>query len=299
MLDQAARLREIATEYSGKPDIPLNKDYSSAKKAEIIAVSSGKGGVGKTNIAVNMALKLKESNKSVLIMDADYNLANADLIMGISPKFTLADAIIKNYSIKEVVHEGPEKIHILPGGSGFNDLTEVAAEKRQKIFKQLEELEKNYDFIVIDTPAGLNRHVIDILTFSSRNLLVITPEPTSIADTYAVLKVLSMQRNGMKANIVVNQVKSFEQAKEIYIKFRMVVNKFLKIAVKFTGYILTDNKIRQSVMNQRPFVLEYPRCPASKCLDNLVDQLITKEKLPIGQIEESFFKKLAKISLFN
>ncbi|MCP4724338.1 MAG: MinD/ParA family protein [bacterium] len=299
MLDQAARLREIATEFNDKPDVPLNKSYRSVKKAEVIAVSSGKGGVGKTNIAVNTALKLRESNKSVLIMDADYNLANADLIMGISPNFTLADAIIKNYSIKEVVHEGPEKIHILPGGSGFNDLTDIPSEKRQRIFKQLADLEKNYDYIIIDTPAGLNRHVLDILTFSSRILMVITPEPTSIADTYAVLKVLSMQREGMKANIVVNQVKSFDQAKEIYIKFKLVIDKFLKIAVKFTGYILSDDRIRQSVMKQKPFVLEFPRCSASKCLDNLVDQLITKENLPIAQIEESFFHKLAKISLFN
>ncbi len=298
MIDQAAKLREIATDCRYLTDVPA-KPHTGQRRARVIAVSSGKGGVGKTNIAVNLALKLQDTGSRILLVDADYNLSNADIIMGISPQFNLSDAVLKHYSIKEVIHSGPNDLHILPGCSGFAELIDIPENKRVRIFKELGELEYKYDYIIIDTAAGLNKQVLDILSFSQHNLMVITPEPTSIADTYAVIKVLSYSKKDLKANLIVNQVSSYEQAKDIYNKVKLVIDKFLDVSVRFSGYIVNDNNIKKAVMRQNPFVLEYPKTSGSKCVDMIVDQIVSKGRIPIPKEEGTFFEKISKISLFN
>jgi len=299
MQDQAARLREIATEIYGDREILAMPERNAVASAKVIAVTSGKGGVGKTNISVNLALKLQEYGAKVLLVDTDIAFANADIIMGISPQFNLSDAILKNYPVKDVIQTAPGNIHFLPGGSGIADLFQQPESKRSRVLRQLEELERLYDYMIIDTPAGLNKHVLDYLTFASNVYVVATPEPTSIADAYAMVKVLTLQQRKLPVHILVNQVKSADHGKEIFSKFKLVVDKFLKIRVYYLGHVVSDKNVMRAVLNQQPLVREFPGSPASLCLENIAERIVTRGNSDNMKKNESFFKKVGKFSIFH
>ncbi len=299
MPDQATRLREIATELYDVEGARLQTGQYSVPRSKVIAVTSGKGGVGKTSVAVNLALKLKEYDNKVLLIDTDINLANADIVMGISPQFSLADAVIKDYNIKDVIVTGPRELHFLPGGSGFLELLKYPSSKRAKLIRQLEELEQNYDFLVLDTPAGLNKQIIDFLTFATQIIILATPEPTSIADAYAMVKVLTLQKKNLPMQIILNQVGSEEQAKDIYRKFTMVTDRFLNTKIRYLGHIISDRNVSKAVLKQRPLVMEFPRSSATRCLENIAERIITRSNAAIPKGSGSFFEKLGKISVFN
>ena len=299
MQDQATRLREIATEIKKDHSDYFDPDLRKHSRAKVFAVTSGKGGVGKSHIAVNVALKMKQAGYKVLLMDADINLANTNILMGHAPSRSLADAIIKGYPISEVIYTGPEGLHVLPGGSGFAELTNLPEDRKNNIIRQLSSLEYNYDYIILDTPAGIDKQVLDFLIYASKVLLIITPEPTSIADSYALLKILTLQEKKVGINIVVNQVNSLEHAKDIFSKFNLVVQRFLKIKINFLNYIVSDKNIIRATMQQKPMVLSYPNSPASRCIDNLMERIVTRGDIKCEKYHSSFFQRVSGLSLFN
>jgi flagellar biosynthesis protein FlhG len=310
MTDQAARLREIATELQTQQNAGLLSRNALQRKrvrARVYAVASGKGGVGKSHIALNVALKLKEDGFLTLLADADINLANADILMGYVPKATLADAVVKNYPIRDVIYTGPDDIHVLPGGSGFSELIALPESKQSQMLDQLEELEFNYDYIIIDIPAGIHKQVLDFISCASSVLVITTPEPTAIADAYALIKVLTLQKTSVHFNIIINQVKSEKQAEDIVMKFKLVIGKFLKIPVQYAGYVLTDKHIMDATIKQQPFVLLYPKSPAAQCIKKISEQIISQRNIlretnyhRIGERNpESFFRRMAKFSLIH
>ena len=299
MLDQAARLREIATELQADRNDYLMPDSRKRARAQVFAVTSGKGGVGKSNIAVNLAIKVQEAGYKVLLIDANINLANTDILMGHSPYRTLADAIIKDYHIREVIYTGPCDLHILAGGSGFVELTDLPDAKQARIIRQLESLEFKYDYLILDTPAGLNKQILSYVTYASHAIVVVTPEPTSIADAYAMVKVLTLQQSSVRLHVLINQVNSLEHARDIFSKFKLVVDRFLKIRIGYLGYIVKDKNVSRAVLKQKPLVMEFPKSPAALCINNVADQIVSRGNTKIEIQHGSFFQRLAKISIFH
>ena len=299
MVDQAARLRAIATELQADRDAYLAPERKKSVRAQVFAVTSGKGGVGKTHLAVNLALKMKEAGYKVLLIDADINLANTDILLGHSPKRSLADAVIKDYPIREVVYTGPEDLHILPGGSGFTELTDLSGVKQARIIRQLESLEYDYDYLIIDTPAGIQKRVLDFVAYATHAIVITTPEPTSIADAYAVVKVLTLQQSTVGIYILVNQVDTMRNAKDIYAKFKLVVDHFLKIRIHFIGYVLKDKNVVRATLLQKPLVEEFPQSPAARCINNIAEHIVTHGNIKIEESHGSFFQRIANISLFQ
>ncbi|MCM1178728.1 MAG: MinD/ParA family protein [Clostridium sp.] len=251
-MDQAANLRQQVEKL--KEQTPTT--------ARVIAVTSGKGGVGKTSISVNLALQFQKQGKRVVILDADFGLANVEVMLGIRPKYDLADVIFSNRSIEDIITEGPEGIGFISGGSGVQDMGNLDKNQLQKLIAQLVKLDNLYDVVIIDTGAGIADSVIEFVLSSPEVLLVITPEPTSITDAYSLLKVVNRKkefdRNSKAIKVITNRVENYEDGQEIYEKIRIVVSKFLNIQLEYLGYIPYDRRMENAVLEQNPVVMVAP-----------------------------------------
>lgn len=269
-MDQAAQLRNIIK--------PLSHSNTEAR---VITVTSGKGGVGKTSISVNLAVQLCRLGKKVVIMDADFGLANIEVMLGIRPQYNLADLMYKGKELKDIITEGPEGVGFISGGSGVEELVNLSREELIHLSRSLYELDELADIIIIDTGAGINDTVLEFVVASSEVLLVVTPEPTSITDAYALLKILNKKAEFLSENTVIkmiaNRVDSIEEGKEIFDKLRVVVNKFLNIKVEFLGGIPQDSYFSKSVLMQKPVTIGYPNTRSSRALMELAAMLDGKE----------------------
>ncbi len=243
----------------------------------VLSVTSGKGGVGKTNIATNLACALVQEGKKVLVFDADLGLANIDILMGITPEYTIEHVIKGKKRLSDVIIDTPEGIHILPSSSGVEELTNLSLFQKKRLIEEFSLLNDIYDFIIIDTPAGISSNVIYFNLAASEIINVIEPDPTSFTDAYALMKVLSVRYGVEEFNIVVNCVDSEEQAEELFQKMSMVCERFLQIRLRYLGYIFKDKKLVQAVRNQRPVVVIYPYSKASRCIYNLCNTICKVE----------------------
>ncbi|WP_430882773.1 MinD/ParA family protein [Fusibacter sp. JL216-2] len=260
-MDQAQRLREII--YSSKLQRSASKDSApTVRDARIITVSSGKGGVGKTNFTVNLAIALSRLGKNVSIIDADLGLANIDVVLGLVPKFTLSHVIRNEKEIKDIILDGPNGIRVISGGSGVTDLVNLDTEEIARLIESLEFLNDDSDYILIDTGAGLSRSVISFIEAASDVVMVITPDPTSITDAYAVIKNIASEDKNIK--VVVNRVDSNKEGQNVFFKLNSAAKKFLNVELDNLGYIYEDNNVKKAVRSQRPFLLEHPNCLASR-----------------------------------
>ncbi len=224
-MDQAQRLREII--YSSKLQRSASKETAPAiRDARIITVSSGKGGVGKTNFTVNLAIALSRLGKNVSIIDADLGLANIDVVLGLVPKFTLSHVIRNEKEIKDIILDGPHGIRVISGGSGVMDLVNLDTEEISRLIESLEFLNDDSDYILIDTGAGLSRSVISFIEAASDVVMVITPDPTSITDAYAVIKNIANEDKNIK--VVVNRVDSNKEGQNVFHKLNSAAKKIPK-----------------------------------------------------------------------
>ncbi|MGL5152458.1 MAG: MinD/ParA family protein [Clostridium sp.] len=263
MLDQAARLRSLVNN---------NNDTSEDKKAKIITVTSGKGGVGKSNFVVNLAIYLRKTGKRVLIFDADIGMGNDDVLMGIFPKYSIFD-IIKGKSIDEVIIQGPEGVELLPGGSGLNRIEDMQEYERSMFLSKLQGLE-GYDYILMDTGAGISRSVLAFLACSEELIVITTPEPTSLTDAYSLLKAADHFKIKDRAKVVVNRAFDKEEADITFKKFSNAVNRFLNINIEYLGCIYEDKYLVKGVREQKPFMISYPNSQGAKCIGEIGDKII-------------------------
>ena len=262
MIDQAKRLRDIMNK---------NKIDTSENDARIIAVSSGKGGVGKTNVTINLAIALAKSGNKVAVIDADLGLANIDVVLGIVPKYNLGHVIDGEVSIEDIILEGPKNISILSGGSGVIDFIDLSDEDLEKLIKSLKILNEKNDFILIDTGAGLNKSVLSFIEAANELIVVITPDPTSITDSYALLKnVKSINKN---INVLINMVSSNKEAKRVFNKISLTSEKFLDMEINNLGFLYEDSHVTKAVRKQKPFMTLYPSCLASKGIEMLAHNI--------------------------
>ncbi len=268
MLDQAATLRKIAL-----PRQATGVEGSHASSPRVIAVTSGKGGVGKTNLTVNMAIALAQLGQRVTVFDADLGLANIDVLLGLRPLFNLGDVLLGQRALSDVVLEGPGGILILPGSSGLEELTELTPSQRAALAHSLREFEASNDYILIDTPAGIGANVTSILRAAGEVLFITTPEPTAVIDVYATIKVAARHAPTQRFQLLINEVQHARDAQQIYDQLASVAYRFLDRELEYLGMIVRDESVPRAVKQQAPFIKAFPEAPASRCLRVIAKQL--------------------------
>ncbi|WKA53897.1 MinD/ParA family protein [Planococcus shixiaomingii] len=265
MIDQAKQLRDKVMQKKSKKE---------RRQTRILAVTSGKGGVGKSNFALNFALGLVEQNKKVLIFDVDLGFANIDVLLGRSPEETIATMLEKDLAIWDVIEEGPNGLLFISGGTGFNDLFQMDESKLNKFFKELSEIQGLVDYIILDTGAGLTYENLRFILAADDVILVTTPEPTSITDAYSVVKMVHAKDPNVHLKLVVNQCMSEKEGIQTAENFKKVTEQFLGKQIGTLGYIPSDTNIPAAVKKQTPFLLAYPGTHASKAIQKLTSEFL-------------------------
>lgn len=267
-MDQAQQLRNIVK----------RQNQVESEKARVITVTSGKGGVGKSNTTVNLAVELQRHGKSVIIFDADFGLANVEVMFGALPKYNLSDLIYRGKSIREIITQGPEGIGFISGGSGIVGLSNLSRDQIAFLIHNLSYLDNMADVIIIDTGAGISDSVLEFAIASPEILLITTPEPSSLTDSYSLLKALyrnpEFDRNHTKISVLANKVNSVEDGDAVYTKLSSVVGKFLNGSLDYVGMIPADPAIDKAIRQQKPVTLSYPSAKSSQAYKVLAENLL-------------------------
>lgn len=270
-MDQAEQLRNIIKATS-QPQRPL---------ARVITVTSGKGGVGKSNTAINLAIQFRKMGQRVIILDADFGLANIEIMFGAVPKHNLCDLIYQGKSIQDIITWGPMEVGFISGGSGIAGMSNLSRDYLNYIIQNLKELDEMADIIIVDTGAGIADAVLEFLVASSEILLVTTPEPTSITDSYSLLKALNRHerysQEHTQIKVIANKVFGEGEAEALYGKLHAVVDRYLNIPISYLGMIPHDNQLAKAVMQQMPVSLDNPRARSALAYEALAAKLMNKE----------------------
>jgi flagellar biosynthesis protein FlhG len=284
MPDQAQGLRVLASQARAAFDLGNSVVVSSRNiaPARTIAVTSGKGGVGKTNFSANLALLLAKAGQRVVVVDADLGLANLHVVLGVSPRYHLGHIIRGEKSLRDVLHTAPQGFDILAGGSGIAELANLGHIERQRFIHRLAELDDLADIVLIDTGAGLSDNVLSFVTAAEEVIVVTTPEPTALADAYATIKVVSRDNPDALLSVVVNMAATEAEADATAERLRLVAKQFLDIDLGILGVILQDPAVPRAVRAQRPVVAEWPAGPTARALGRMVDTLGYRESRPAG-----------------
>lgn len=272
MNDQADKLRQIIDHLKQK-NSEIKEEEPQKKSARVITVTSGKGGVGKTNITINLAIALSEMGLKVVILDVDFGLANIDILFGIIPKFTLVDVMKNKKNILEVLTDGPQNIKFISGGSGVEDLVKLEKHQLLSFIDNIALLDKISDIILIDTGAGLSESVMSFVMAADDVLLVTTPEPTSVTDAYALIKLVSHRDKSKEIKLLVNRADNSSEANDILNKLTVVSEKFLAMELHKLGFVQSDENVVRAVKQQKPFMISYPKCNASKQIRDISTKL--------------------------
>lgn len=275
-MNQAETLEKMMTRtYPEKSKQPRNKNNPVPR---VICVSSGKGGVGKSNIVTNLAYNMVKKGRKVLVLDADLNLANVDILLGLTPKYNLHHLFTGEKTLQEVLVKGPSGLLILPSSSGIMELADLSEQQRLYFLSEMETLSHDIDIFLIDTAAGINNNVIYFNLAAQERIIILTPEPTSLTDAYALIKVLSGQHNIKRFRILVNLAISKKEALAVFRKLSVVADRFLdSLSLDFLGYIPFDTKLPQAVRVQRLVCDLHPTASSSIMFDKLSTKII-KEK---------------------
>ncbi|KAA8675200.1 MinD/ParA family protein [Clostridium sp. HV4-5-A1G] len=290
MLDQAEKLRRLASK--GKE---VKKDFSQcAAKPTIITVTSGKGGVGKSNFVVNTAIALQKMKKKVLILDADMGMGNDHVLMGFLPRYSVYDVIFGNKKIDEIIVTGPFGVKLLPGGTGISKIEEITKSQRENFIEKLSLL-GDLDYIILDTGAGINRDVLGFIACCEEVIVITTPEPTSLTDAYSLVKAVDHFKLKSSVKIVINKVMNIEEGKKTFNKFNSVVNKFLNIYTEYLGSMSEDKRLIQAVRQQTPFLISYPNSKISREVNFIANRLSGVKTDEGGKGIQDLFKRIFDI----
>ncbi|MEM9347894.1 MAG: MinD/ParA family protein [Planctomycetota bacterium] len=248
-------------------------DPSTPRLAQALAISSGKGGVGKSTVAVNLAVMLSRMGRRVALLDADMGTANADVLCNVMPVHTLAHVVSGRRDIEEIAIQAPGGFSLIPGASGLAQMAALGTQERERLIDQFARLEQAYDVLLIDTGAGIGPGVLGLLTAADRVLIVTTPDPTAITDAYAVIKTAHRQNKKLDARLLVNQAADPEEARQVYTRVASVCRKFLGLDMQYAGCLLSDPFVRESIRNRRPFALDQQQNNATIAMSALAHRL--------------------------
>ena len=288
MVDQAERLREL---------IRGTKPPGKRKATRVIAVTSGKGGVGKTNLAVNLGIALTQLGNRVLLVDADLGLANVDVILGIIPKYNLGHVLLGAKQIDEVVAEGPGGLKIVASGSGDYKLANLSERGLEQCLQHLNEIDQSTDIMIVDTGAGISRNVLKFVLAAAEVIIVTTPEPTAITDAYGIIKVVVSAAPTTPLWVVVNMVKNDKEADQVMDRLVSVSKRFLGVGLTGIGSIPVDPIVVKSVKEQQPFIVGHPRSAASQSVNQIAKNLLSKESPLQSSLQSgtmNFFERLLR-----
>ena len=275
-MDQAEQLRNI-----------VKKNQQSTRKARIFTVTSGKGGVGKSNVAVNLAVQMQKQGKKVIIFDADLGLANVEIMFGAIPKYNLSDLIYRGKTIQEIITPGPLDIGFISGCSGITGVNNLSKDQLKFLVRNLSELDELADIVLIDTGAGISDHVLEFVMASPEILLLATSEPSSLTDAYSLLKALhrnpEFRQAQTKIKVISNRVVTEEEGTGIYEKLNAVVGQFLQGNLEYLGMIPQDNAMEKAVRQQQPVSILYPDAKSSRAFEVLTGNLLEGTTAPIRE----------------
>ncbi|AAS69979.1 MinD/ParA family protein [Leptospira interrogans] len=285
-MDQAAHLRKLT---EGNTSL---KVLSSRKPTtKIVAIASGKGGVGKSTISVNLAISMARVGQKVLVFDGDLGLANVNVILGIIPKYNLYHVVKGHKSLKDIVIQTPEGVDIIAGASGYSQLANLNDTQRNSLIKGFSELD-NYDIMIIDTGAGISSNVIGLTLPADDVIVITTPEPTAITDSYGLIKAIVSQSRDKNLKMVVNRVRSAIEGKKVADRVIDISGQFLEVKVENLGFIFQDEEVEKSIREQKPYIINSPKSKAAACLNRITYSLLNQD---IEPLEDSgiggFFKK--------
>jgi flagellar biosynthesis protein FlhG len=284
MSDQAADLRAL---------VGVSDDIE-VKDTRVIAVTSGKGGVGKSTLVANLGVHYARQGLNVIVVDGDLGLANLDLLLNLDPPYTLNHVIEGQKTLEEIIVTGPYGLRIIPGASGLSGLANLEPTAMQRLLLEIARVGATADLMIIDTSAGIGQHVIHFAVAASEILIVATPEPTSITDAYAIIKVIWQQSSDAAFNLIINRARTREAAESASLQLRSVARRFLKVDIQDLGHLPDDDNVGRAVRSQEPLVLAHPGTPASRALEavaaRILDQPLDPDREP-GIL--SFVRRLA------
>lgn len=289
MRDQAENLRELVQSANTSNKSPVIKHNGS--KARVIAVTSGKGGVGKTNFTVNLALALAELGQKVLIIDADLGTANVDVILGYSTRYNILKLLDDGIQANDVIADGPRGIKYMSGGSGIYHMANLDDLQLQYLISKITMFDNWADIILIDTGAGLNRTVLNFVTAADEVIIVTTPEPTSITDAYAMMKAYSGNNGNAPLRLVVNRVIENGEGQVVVDKLIKVAFRFLSLPIDSLGFVFEDRNLVKAVKSQTPLLLSYPDTISAQCIEHIAHRLLYGKNIPQSNGIKGFFRK--------
>ncbi len=281
----------------GASDGPIRRVLRDMRpRARVLAIVSGKGGVGKTNLAVNLALALAAGGRRVLLVDADFGLANVDLLLGRRPRGDLGHVLAGRLPLEAVVQEGPAGVRWIPGAGHMPALARLAAGRRETLIEGLEALETQHDLVLLDAPAGIGMGVLNLARQADELLLVTTPEPTAMMDAYATLKAVAATgaESVGQVRLVVNMVTHRREAQRVHRRIGDVAGRFLGIPVEMLGYVFCDGHVTRAVQRQEPLLLAFPHSQAAWCIKRLASGVLDSTKAGMRP-RFGFFRRLARL----
>ena len=299
MADQADKLRMLAAEIRNRPasgpvkpgqasaakapkGIKGDLPYSAPPRARVIAISSGKGGVGKSNLSINLALSLCKLGRQVILFDADLGLANADVLLGLQPRYNLTHFFQGGRSLQEIMVEGPLGLKVIPSGSGISQLADLGVQERERVLSHFALIEDQADYLLVDTGAGISKNVTSFAQAADEVIVVTTPEPTARLDAYGLIKVLASENYAGKLQVVVNMAESPAEGEEVGRLMETLATRFLNAHVEMLGMIPRDRSVQLAVRAQKPFSLEYPDSPASQAVLAIASKISQVHMAPSG-----------------
>ena len=267
-----------------------DSSFSSLKGPRMITVCSGKGGVGKTNLATNLAIGMVQMGQEVVVMDADLGLANVNVMLGIMPKYNIYNFLNGERSLSEVLVETSHGIKVIAGASGFTQLTNLGAEEKKNIVRDIESL-SGTDIVFVDTGAGISDNVLSFVLASHECIVVTTPEPTAITDAYGIIKSIASRKGDVCIRLLVNRVQSEIEGVKVAERIVSIANQFLNVKVESLGFVFEDPNVSKAVLQQKPFFELNPKSKASKCVLDICLRLQNVATHPKRGIL-NFFKSL-------
>jgi len=272
-------------------DSDMHKVQRKVKFVKTIAVASGKGGVGKSNIVANLAIALSKLKNKVLVFDADLGLHNIDILLNLKPKYNISHVLLGDLSLKEILIEGPAGIKILPASEGEQDITSLNEFQRLNLIEAFDDFD-DVDILLLDTAAGISDNVAFFCNAAQQIIIVCSPEPTSIMDAYGLIKVLSSNYQEMKFQVLVNSVKNEQSAKNVFRNLSNVTEGFLSISLDYLGYLPYDEAVRKAVMKQEPFVLAFPDSLIAKKITDLAKIISEQNEINLKGTLQIFVRRL-------